>query len=596
MSLKEDGRLRRFLETVCRHPWARFEFLLAESGLTEFEARRTRQRAIEAGYVETMRIATKGQPRPPRRYAMTSSGARQFGFGLPRVNRRAEVLIGAPHLERGRKIFLNAPVVRERLVWSISPWRAAPGLVLDALACMRGARGREVLVAFAVPPEGAAASWWYAELLRSWFIFGHRRGADAVLAVLGLPFDPMAMPMLIGSRRRSAKYPKGPSAPVYFLPDGCHRLPLERPEAWLRLPDLGWGAFCPWDEPTLPPSANPAWVYLDGTTPRTRRQQSMRTWAERSRHPTAAALRAALAITHGEASVLAALLQYPAFSAEELAVTVRLRQHSVSRCLRRLGDMSLVEILPLFKADRRSVLTSMGTDLLAHTAMQTPAQFRVRRAWATDHGPLTRSPRHMSYILELMLALHRSGRLGKWDLVQARYEYWIAVAPGDLTRPRRVELVPDSSGVLIVEGRQVPFWLEIDRGTRNGVRLTRQLEKYILARFGYAASNPIPMLLYVVAEGGETRARLVARRLVELASRYRLRRMPAILITTWELLTDGNLAGAPDPLKAIWRLPFRWMEFVEPVPPLRAGGEVPGTETRHRESPWANEPQVPVVA
>jgi hypothetical protein len=88
MSLKEDGRLRRFLETVCRHPWARFEFLLAESGLTEFEARRTRQRAIEAGYVETMRIATKGQPRPPRRYAMTSAGARQFGFGLPRVNRR----------------------------------------------------------------------------------------------------------------------------------------------------------------------------------------------------------------------------------------------------------------------------------------------------------------------------------------------------------------------------------------------------------------------------------------------------------------------------------------------------------------------------
>jgi hypothetical protein len=98
MSLKEDGRLRRFLETVCRHPWSRFEFLLAESGLTEFEARRTRQRAIEAGYVETMRIATKGQPRPPRRYAMTSAGALQFGFGLPRVNRRAEVLIAAPHL------------------------------------------------------------------------------------------------------------------------------------------------------------------------------------------------------------------------------------------------------------------------------------------------------------------------------------------------------------------------------------------------------------------------------------------------------------------------------------------------------------------
>jgi hypothetical protein len=146
----------------------------------------------------------------------------------------------------------------------------------------------------------------------------------------------------------------------------------------------------------------------------------------------------------------------------------------------------------------------------------------------------------MEYIFAFMFALRRSGWLASWDLVQARYEYCVAVAPGDLTRPRRVELIPDSEGVLAVDGRKVPFWLEIDRGTRNGVRLTRQLEKYILARFGYAASDPIPMLLYVVAEGGETRARLVARRLVELVARYRLRRMPAILISTWELLTDGD--------------------------------------------------------
>jgi hypothetical protein len=176
----------------------------------------------------------------------------------------------------------------------------------------------------------------------------------------------------------------------------------------------------------------------------------------------------------------------------------------------------------------------------------------------------------MQYILAFMFALRRDDRLAGWDLVQARYEYCVAIAPGDLTRPRRVELVPDSGGTLTVDGRQVPFWLEIDRGTRHGVRLTRQLEKYILARFGYAATDPLPMLLYVVAEGGESRARLVARRLVELSTRYRLRRIPAILITTWELLTGGDRSRPPEPMEAVWRLPFRWMEYVLPVPPLPA--------------------------
>jgi DNA-binding MarR family transcriptional regulator len=318
-------------------------------------------------------------------------------------------------------------------------------------------------------------------------------------------------------------------------------------------------------------SRNAPGSYLNGKVPRAPRPKPLLDWADGSRHPVAVALRAGLEVTHGESSLLGALLQYPAFSAEELALVVGFRQRSVRRCLERLRDMGLIETLPLFEGERRSVLTALGLDLLAIKAMQTPTRFRTRRAWSTDHDPLTRSPRHMQYILAFMFALRRGGRLAGWDLVQARYEYCVAVVPGDLTRPRRVELVPDSGGILRVDGREVPFWLEIDRGTRNGVRLTRQLEKYILARFGYAASDAIPMLLYVVAEGGESRARLVARRLVELSTRYRLRRIPAILITTWELLTDGDLSRPPEPLRAVWRLPFRWMEYISPVPPIQAG-------------------------
>ena len=568
MAEETDAELRRFLGAVWRHPWARFEFLQLESGLSEFKARRARRQSLDMGLVELMRIATKRQPKRLARYCVTPTGARRMDMTLPRVDWRAAMLLASPHLEKVREVFLSAPAVRDRLVWSISPWRAGGGLVLDALACMRDARGREVLVAFAVPAEGAAVSWWYVELLRSWF---RQRRPDAVLAVLGLPFDLKAMPMLVRSGRRGANRTKQAPAPVHFLPNEEDQSRLGSADAWLRLPELGWGRVCPWDEPMLVASRNAPGSYLNGKVPRAPRPKPLLDWADGSRHPVAGALRAGLEVTHGESSLLGALLQYPAFSAEELALVVGFRQRSVRRCLERLRDMGLIETLPLFEGERRSVLTALGLDLLAIKAMQTPTRFRTRRAWSTDHDPLTRSPRHMQYILAFMFALRRGGRLAGWDLVLARYEYCVAVVPGDLTRPRRVELVPDSGGILRVDGRKVPFWLEIDRGTRNGVRLTRQLEKYILARFGYAASDPIPMLLYVVAEGGESRARLVARRLVELTARYRLKRMPAILITTWELLTDGALSRPPEPLKAVWRLPFRWMEYIPPVPPIQAG-------------------------
>ncbi len=568
----EGDPLRRFLDAVWRHPWARFGFLCLESGLSEFKARRAREEALHLGYVETMRIATKGQPRPPRRYALTPAGAHHFGLPIPSVNRRAETLLAAPHLDKARRIFLGAAGIRQRMVWSISPWRAAPGLVLDALVSIRGKRDGEVLIAFGVPPEGAAASWWYLELLRNWFQFRRQeRDLSVVLAVMGVPFAPKRMPMLIRSGGRARKRQRGASFPVYFYPYERCTGELGRADAWLRLPEMGWGQFCPWDEPTLLPTRESMQTFLGGRVPRAPRRQRVSQWTQRSQHHVASALRDALTMTHGEAALLLGLLRYPAFAAEELALLVGYRRRSVLRGLRRMEAVGLVERLPLFEGEHRFVLAPRGLDLLAYRVMQTPARFRARRAWASGHAPLTRSPRHMTYILAFMLALQRRGCLLRWDLLQARYGYCVAVAPRDLTHPRWVEVVPDSSGMLIWDGRSVPFWLEIDRGTRNGVRLTRQLEKYILARFGYAASDPIPMLLYVVAEGGEARARAVARRLVELAGRYRLRRTPAILITTWELLTDFDRSAAPDPLKPVWRLPFRWWEYIPPAPPVQRG-------------------------
>src|SRR3972149_3613221 len=200
-----EGRgaeLRSFLGAVWRHPWARFDFLRIESGLGEFKARRARREAVQEGLIDMMRIATKGQARPPARYSLKAAGACRIRAPLPAVDRRAGALLAAPHLERVRGVFLEAPSIRDRLAWSISPWRAGGGMTLDGLACMRNSRGREVLVGFAVPPEGAAASWWYVELLRWWFSTrSAAQRAEVVLAVLGLPFDLMGMPMLVRAGR-----------------------------------------------------------------------------------------------------------------------------------------------------------------------------------------------------------------------------------------------------------------------------------------------------------------------------------------------------------------------------------------------------------
>jgi DNA-binding MarR family transcriptional regulator len=566
-----EDEIGHFLEAMGHHPWSGFEFIRMESGLSGFKAGRAKRQTIDQGLVEVIHLASSRQAKPAARYALTAAGSRRVKLRHPRADQRAATLLAAPHLERVRGLILSDPAIRERMVWSISPWRPGKGLILDGLACMRNSRQRQVLVAFAVPPEGAAVSWWILWLLRLWFrIWRSREDWGAVLAVMAVPFNLHAIPMCLhpGSRRKTRA--KSASAPAYFLADGEAYLRLGSATAWSRLPELGRVRSSPWNDPTLSEAEREPDSLLSGRIPATARPRSLLQWAGKSRHAAAHAICTSLRMTPRDNLLLEALLQYPALTADELALAVGMRPRSVRRSLGRLGEIGLAETLPQPGNRHRSVLTMRGIDLLAIKAMQTPARFRTCRAWATDPDPLTRSPRHMQYILDFMLALRRASRLGVWNLVQARYAYDVAVVAGDLKRPRHIEIIPDSQGILQAEGREIPFWLEIDRATRYGASLTRQLEKYILARFGYAPSDPLPLLLYVVAEGGETRARLIARRLVELTAHYRLKRMPAILITTWELLTDGDHSRPPDPIRPVWRLPFRWTSYLVPVPPAPA--------------------------
>ncbi len=429
-----------------------------------------------------------------------------------------------------------------------------------------------MLVAFAAPPDGAAKSWWYVELARQWFRYRRReKGVEIGLALLGTPFAPKRHLMLASFHRGNRGQGRRATWPVHFLVYSRERPGPGVAENWIRVPTLSNAQLCPWDDPELMPSDVTEDTFLDGRIPRAAREQHLTEWAEDSSHSVASTLQPALEMTHGQMTLLQALLRYPAFAAEELSQLIDLRNRTVIDGLQHLEELRLAEALPLFAHERRFVLTDRGLDLSAYRSMQTPARFRARRSWPTAHEPLTIFPDHMDFILAFMFALQRQGRLLHWDLVHARYGYSVAESLGDLARTRLVDVVPDSSGVVAVDGREYPFWLEIDRGTRTGKQLTRQLEKYILVRFSDVASDPIPVLLYVVAKGGQRRARLVARKLVELASKYSLQCAPAILITTWELLTDGGRSSEPDPLRPVWRLPFNWSEYLSPVPPAKVG-------------------------
>jgi hypothetical protein len=219
--------------------------------------------------------------------------------------------------------------------------------------------------------------------------------------------------------------------------------------------------------------------------------------------------------------------------------------------------------LPLFPPQRYA-LSGRGIDLLAYCRLLTPARFRASRAWQPDPAPLIHSRRHLEQVLAFMLALEKAGCLASWELSRARFSYRLTPGEAGADRSGRLQIVPDSSGVLALVEGELPFWLELDRGSHTGADLTRQLAKYVLARKADAGSGPLPVVLYVVAAGpaSDRRARDVARRLMVLTVQHRLRQPPAVLLATWSDLTAGREGADADPMRPVWRPLGNWDALV----------------------------------
>jgi hypothetical protein len=111
--------------------------------------------------------------------------------------------------------------------------------------------------------------------------------------------------------------------------------------------------------------------------------------------------------------------------------------------------------------------------------------------------------------------------------------------------------IPDAIGqVRVLDGRAIPFWLEVDRGTHHGRALRLKLERYyavdgLQPRLGARARR----ILMVVAQSDEARLLNLQRRIRELDDRYQARL--DVLLTRADLLDVG--LGRLNPLLPAWR-------------------------------------------
>jgi hypothetical protein len=190
-----------------------------------------------------------------------------------------------------------------------------------------------------------------------------------------------------------------------------------------------------------------------------------------------------------------------------------------------------------------------GLALLAGLAGVSPKAFNRYLGWPVRAGAFRKVEQHQDVVTGFMLHLLREGALAHWSFNAARYTFTLP-RPQDGAGLRQVRVYPDSAGVLDWEdGQGGLFWLEVDRGTRRGKRLSWKLEKYFLIHFSLAAPTHVPPILYLVsgpAGREEKRLQAVGRALSCLA-RTRPGTSLTLLLTTMSKVSawTGPILDAP---------------------------------------------------
>jgi hypothetical protein len=192
-------------------------------------------------------------------------------------------------------------------------------------------------------------------------------------------------------------------------------------------------------------------------------------------------------------------------------------------------------------------------------------------------GALLAQAAHTAIILEFLVGLRRFGpargvTLRTWDHVLC-----LEIIPDLEQADRSRRIIPDAVGrVAVAGGREISFWLEVDRGTLRGRALTRKLTRY------YIVGGPQPAargrgvrLLVVVAPGDEARLRNLQQRFQDLDQRYQAQL--DVRLSRADLLEAGH--GRLDPTRSVWRTAYRddFLTAFDPAPIPREPDRNTGT-------------------
>jgi len=414
------------------------------------------------------------------------------------------------------------------LLWSLTPWQSRPrGPHFDLLGAVSVGGRRAYLLALAHPPHGATLDW-YLLMLKTWRAWrADNRAALPAHLVLGAgALSPDAVSYL-------GRWVKAENGGVSFL--GAHDRVVGLHGSHAGVAPLPAAAL------------NPLSFIADlSTTPVQVGRYTLRYWARRTRGKTAGVAASFLELNRPQIEALETIAKYPLL---DRAGIKRLHPtHSLvnaaGRHLSSLQREALVETVPEFPG--RYLPTEKGIRLLAAFAGVGEKNLDAYLGWPARPRTFALQRRHTLRILDFMLRLSAEGVLLAWDFFRSRYTYY------DLRVGRRslrvLTIHPDSAGTLLLDAGTrlcIDFWLEVDRGTRRGRKLNRQLEKYFLVQYARVAPVSLPPLVYIVdtrksVEDGvgwdEGRLRSVVRRLTALTDwRYRGSCL-TVLFTTGELL------------------------------------------------------------
>jgi hypothetical protein len=408
-----------------------------------------------------------------------------------------------------------------------------------------------MLLALAMEPLNAGASW-DRQLLQEWRHW--RRRSLAVPAALVL----LRPSFLRGTAENLRKYVSerngcvgiyiGDSALSVSLPNWVYLLPEK---------ELIREAEAPWRKGfgiQLPVLRREHFLNEQRKT-RYRYTKTFRQWVNRVQDPVSQAAGLFLDSKASQLELLRAQAKFPAVDTKTLASFLGIHSRTIQNRRKYLLEHGLVSRVPRMWGHH--TITQRGMELLALLSGVGPEKMNAFLGDPTNTGLLIYQKEHTKAIFTFMQQLADEGILDSWDMLNARMEFGeIQMNFGPVRK--RVVVQPDSVGILKVSQRlRFLFWLEIDRGTRFGQNLIRQLRKYFLVQYAREYDLPPAPILYVIADkNGKDAQRLdlIRRRLLEISREYPgvpLR----ILLTTSERIQETEKTSIRD--AKIWQVFYR---------------------------------------